>query len=198
MREAPLNLTIIEPPESTFTAVAEDRNDEQRGIVKVFDRYDPDQDDWLDELEDTAKTVADAQNIFLDVQRLQLFHETPPGDRKIHMMQDAEILITANASEEIYAILTNTIRKNPVQRCVFSFNTNEDLERHIDVLKMARVPVFVRRGEEVIVQTMPRLFGIIRADRKRLQKVLEQCLTYAQHDHSSSPSPHLSFVRNAR
>ncbi len=168
---------VLEPPETSFDAAVQDKVAELEETGGIFNAYDVEQDEWLGHAVLIAEEIAEQEKVFLDIQRHQLTAATPEaGIQSRRILEKQDVVMAANASDAVCAVIIAALRNNPVMRCIMSFNNARGLEQKLEVLRSVRTPVLSVEDNETRLRAMPRIFGVIRQDELRLRSALLQCM----------------------
>ena len=173
IRLSETSMMLVQPPETSFDAVAKDKIAEAEETGGVFNAYDEELDEWFGQLVETANAVAEERRVFLDVHSYQLTDATPEGGIKgRRLLERQDIVVTANATDTMCAVIVAALKNNPVMRCIMAFRSGAEIEDRIDVLRSLRTPLLDGRPEGGRINAVSRVAAIVRGDRKSLKTVL--------------------------
>ncbi len=176
MSVEPLKVAIVEPPEVStlagFHQIYGIHADEQFPI-----RYDPQLADWIEELVDTTESVANQKQIPIHLRRFELTPRNPTSNNRVrHDFFQADVLVTARASQSMLGLMGAAIRKTLRLRCLISYDTINECESDFEIFSSYQLPVLDQASEENKIIVRPHMYPVLREDRAGLRRALEHCL----------------------
>ena len=177
-----LRVAILEPPEATDVARVYHHVSAMRDVL-----YDAEQASWIEVMTDATHDVAAEKRMPVHVRRFPLLPWKPIGTKRgRNDLFEADVILTANATDELVGIIGAALQNNFNKRCMLACNTVEDRDALLGIAREYQMPVLNLTEASEHITLRPRMFTVLRNQRDQLMNVLRYCF-----DMDSAPVRHV-------